>query len=178
MPTPWTITGTPGNYQYTACVPPGGCLGQANNTAQWGTDLDIWVINQRPANVGFVNVLMDWNQNGQWGDPGEHILIDFPLPPTPGYVPLSSLLPPNSTFQIGPLSGYVWSRFTISDIPVGPNWNGEGPSPDFIFDDGETEDYLLQIKPCPGKVPLSNWAIFMAIGLIVLFTAIIIRKRM
>ena len=33
----------------------------------------------------------------------------------------------------------VWMRFTISEVPVGQDWNGEG-----LFEDGETEDYLLR----------------------------------
>ncbi|TNE60346.1 MAG: T9SS type A sorting domain-containing protein [Bacteroidetes bacterium] len=113
-------------------------------TAQWGRDVDITV-----TGPGFVNVLMDWDQNGSWaynantlcqGTPvPEHVLVDFPVPA--GYSgPLSGLNPPN--FMVGPNTPYVWSRFTISDVPVGTNnWNGSG---DFM--DGETEDYLLEIS--------------------------------
>jgi len=187
IPSPWTITGTPGNYNYAACAPPGGTLGQPGGTAIWGQDIDIWVINQRFDGVGYVNVLMDWNQNGQWGEAGEWVLVNYPVIPTPGHVPISTLPNPPLPFQIGPKAGYVWSRFTISERPVdwlqpgGPGeWDGSGPPPEFLFLDGETEDYLLYIEdeqPSPDEIPLSNWAIFLAVGLIVLLTAIIIRRR-
>ena len=53
--------------------------------------------------------------------------------------PLSLLAPPN--FLIGPQDGYVWSRFTVTNIPLGTNdWDGTGQ-----FEDGESEDYLLLV---------------------------------
>ncbi len=115
-------------------------LGVVGQTVTWGIEIDIDVTNFMPsATIGFVNVLMDWNQNGMWGDPGEHVLINFPVPNT-FTGPLSMLGPP--PFSIGPNSGYVWTRFSITEIPVTPSWMGEG-----FFEDGETEDYLLKIGP-------------------------------
>jgi hypothetical protein len=99
--------------------------------------------------TGYVNVLMDWDQNGMWGGGStcpwgfapEHVLRDFPVPN--GFAgPLSILGPP--PFLTGPNSGYVWTRFTITEFPVGPGWPGEG-----MFEDGESEDYLLHIISCP-----------------------------
>jgi hypothetical protein len=42
----------------------------------------------------------------------------------------------------------AWFRFTISDLPVGPGWDGN-----MVFGDGETEDYLLRILPAPIDAP-------------------------
>jgi hypothetical protein len=120
----------------------GTALGTTGQVAVWGINVDIWVHNTMPNHEpylpAYVNVLMDWNQNGAWGDPGEHILQNFVVPPL--YIgPLSALMPPN--FIIGPNPGYVWCRFSITEIPVFLNWNGEGS-----FEDGETEDYLLLVN--------------------------------
>jgi hypothetical protein len=120
----------------------GTALGATGQNAVWGQNIDIWVHNTMPNHTpyvpGFVNVLMDWNQNGMWGDPGEHVLMNFIVPPQ--YIgPLSLLLPPN--FVIGPNPGYVWARFSITEVAVPLNWDGAG-----VFEDGETEDYLLLIN--------------------------------
>ena len=139
IPDPYTIDPA---WNVVPC--PGGvgtALGLVGNPAVWGVDIDIDVTNFMPSStVGYVNVLMDWNQNGVWGDAGEHVLVNFPVPN--GYSgPLSGLAPPG--FVIGPNPGYVWSRFSITEVPViyPPEWNGEGD-----FEDGETEDYLLKIS--------------------------------
>ena len=115
-------------------------LGVIGQTVTWGIEIDIDVTNFMPsATIGYVNVIMDWNQNGMWGDPGEHILINHPIP-NPFSGPLSVLAPP--PFIIGANPGYVWTRFSITEIPVPFDWVGDG-----IFEDGETEDYLLKIDP-------------------------------
>ena len=103
----------------------------------------------------YVNILFDWDQDGKWqgsaqcpdGPVPEHVLVNFPVPA--GYSgPLSALRPPN--FKIGPLGGYVWARFTISERKVVQGWNGDG-----VFADGETEDYLIKtnepLKFCDWK---------------------------
>jgi hypothetical protein len=96
--------------------------------------------------IAYVNVLMDWNQNGTWGDivtcpvnqtVSEHVLINFVVPNGFNGL-LSQLAPP--PFQAGPYAGYVWVRFTITEMPVVAPWDGSGS-----FEDGETEDYLLRI---------------------------------
>ncbi len=148
FPGVFTITGAPGSQTVVPCpASPGGSIGAPCQTAVWGTHVDIHVINNMPV-FGYVNVLMDWNQNGQWGPPvpgcpggaiPEHVLINFPVPA--GYNgPLSNLMPP--AFQIGPRGGYLWSRFSITEQPVQMlPWDGSG-----IFEDGETEDYLLHVQ--------------------------------
>lgn len=121
-----------------------GSLGVSCTNAFWGGNVDIMVVNNMPVD-GFVNVLIDWDQSGNWAGssqcPGgaapEHVLVDFPVPM--GFAgPLSALGPP--PFLVGPLNGYFWSRFSITEQPVGSNWDGSG-----IFEDGETEDYLLLV---------------------------------
>jgi len=136
-----------------------GSLGIECYMAVWGTDVDILVVNSMPC-VGYANVLMDWNQDGQWGGSStcpagqapEHVLVDWPVPMgfgAPGGAALSLLGPPN--FRIGPQPGYVWTRFTISETPVGADWNGAA-----LFEDGETEDYLLRID-ADSPVEGSTW---------------------
>jgi len=122
-----------------------GSLGGYCQTAVWGTNVDIWVDTRGCTQDMYVNVLMDWSQDGRWqglmqcpgGAAPEHVLWNFPVPV--GYLgPLSGLTPP--PFQIGPASGVVWTRFTLSDLPVPFDWNGQG-----CFAGGESEDYLLKI---------------------------------
>ena len=151
FPEPFTVSPAGGVVPCPNDPTGGTPLGTTCQIAVWGGNLDIDVHNHMPsATTGYVNVLMDWNQDGQWGGsslcPGnpptvvpEHVLVDWPiLNPWDG--PLSALQPP--PFQIGPNPGYVWTRFSITERPVGPDWDGEGP-----FEDGESEDYLLRIDP-------------------------------
>ncbi|PNX45776.1 MAG: hypothetical protein BV459_07740, partial [Thermoplasmata archaeon M11B2D] len=139
IPQPFTI-----NNSLNVVPCPGGIgtsLGSVGQTVVWGTHIDINVHNTMPGHdpylPGYVNVLIDWNQNGVWGDAGEHVLQNFVIPAL--YIgPLSGLSPPSFTIGLNP--GYVWTRFSITESPVPSSWNGSG-----IFEDGETEDYLLEI---------------------------------
>jgi hypothetical protein len=143
FPDPYTIQGgtvvpCPGSA--------GTALGNTCTQAVWGTHIDIHVQNFMPGQApGYFNVLFDWTMNGAWGDVAscptaaapEHVVQNYIIPN--GYSgPLSGLMPP--AFLIGPNSGYVWARFTISEAPVPVNWDGQGS-----FEDGETEDYLILI---------------------------------
>jgi len=126
-------------------------LGEACDTAYWSIDIDIHANNQSPSQInGYLNILFDWNKDGDWGDTVycgtqmiyEHALQNFVIPF--GYSgPVSGLLPPH--ILIGPNPGYVWSRFTISDSPVGIHWDGAG-----TFEDGESEDYLIKVDTASG----------------------------
>jgi hypothetical protein len=149
----------PGELYAAGC--PGGMplvstpLGNTCQSAQWGPDIDILIHNWMPNHPtyleGYVNVLIDWNQDGQWqNNPAttcdgsmvpEHVLVNFVIPPQYDGT-LSALGPPD--FQIGPNDGYVWVRFSITEEPVEGDWNGEGE-----FEDGETEDYLLRVYQPP-----------------------------
>jgi GEVED domain-containing protein len=136
---------------YGNCENPATPLGLTCETALWGPDIDLLVHNTMPNHEpyldAYLNVLMDWNRDGSWAnDPGtqcdqvmvpEHVLVDFVIPALYDG-PVSDLFP--TDFQIGPNSGYVWARFSITDAPVFDDWDGSGE-----FEDGETEDYLLFI---------------------------------
>ncbi len=137
-------------------------LGLTCQVATWGANLDIEVHNHMPSqSVGFVNVLIDWDQDGQWGGasicPGtpprtvpEHVLVDFAVP-NPYDGPLSAVLPSPPSFLIGPKDGFVWARFSITERQVGADWHGEGN-----FEDGETEDYLLLIRHAEEPTPTAT----------------------
>ncbi len=150
FPPAFTIQGPVGGEMVVPCSGLVGSLGQTCQTATWGGNIDTWVVNFMPSQTtGYVNVLIDWDQNGVWGGAAqcplaaapEHVLVDWPVPN--GYVgPLSGLVPPPPPFLIGPNSGYVWARVTITERQLGISWTGTG-----VFEDGETEDYLLQVDP-------------------------------
>lgn len=135
-PEPFTIN-SDGNVE--PCIYSSGTsLGVIDSTAEWGEHIDLTVQNKMPGSTtGYVNVLIDWNQNGKWVEENEHVLVDFAIPN--GFDGIMSQLNPPS-FQIGSNPGYVWMRCSITERPVGLNWEGDG-----VFEDGETEDYLLKI---------------------------------
>ena len=151
FPDPYTIVG---GVEVPCPMGAGSSLGTICQNANWGLDIDIDVTNFMPGGAfGYVNVLMDWNHSGEWSgsstctdpcDAPEHVLVNFPV--FPGYSgPLSgNPFGPPPPFLIGPESGYVWTRFTFTDVPVPLPWTGEGS-----FEDGETEDYLLLIDEEP-----------------------------
>lgn len=90
----------------------------------------------QPANMavlasvtGFLNVWIDFNQNGTWADPGEQVFIDFVL--TPGINALSFPIP------AGLPMGQYYSRFRFCTMQ-GLTFTG-------MAINGEVEDYLVQI---------------------------------
>jgi len=136
--------------------------------------------------VGYVNILIDWNQDGQWGGSStypdgttvpEHVLVNFQVP-NPYDGTLSALGPAN--FTIGPTSGYVWTRFSITEDPGREGWDGSGK-----FEDGEFEDYLLRVGEIPpvggiaipvNKVMvLAPWLVLAAVVAVIAVVAI--RRR-
>ena len=64
------------------------CFAYICDNAIWGTHIDMVVNNNTNADA-YLNVLMDWNQDGMWqgssicpfGAPAEHVLADFVIPP-------------------------------------------------------------------------------------------------
>jgi hypothetical protein len=169
----------PAFYGYFTC---GGGEKQAMDTichlSQWGQNIDIWIDASQAAG-GFLNILFDWNRDGDWtdvvqcqGSPiSEHAVVNFPVPQ--GFVgPASTMVPPPPPIQVGPTGGYIWARFTLTEQPVHMPWDGSG-----AFADGETEDYLLYIAPLTGVIPLADWSLILAIGLIVLFTIFVWWRR-
>lgn len=128
----------------------GGKLGVPCGTATWGPDIDIQIVGLTPslgyppAPAFYLNVLADWNQDGQWTtftpcngtiQSDERVLKNVLVPTF--YNGLASGLNLGG-FQIGPNRGYVWFRFTLTADPLPEYWTGAGS-----FDLGETEDYLL-----------------------------------
>jgi hypothetical protein len=105
----------------------------------------------------FLNILVDWNQDGDWNDnficPGtgacayEWAVKNVPIPLAPGCQTIVS-----PAFQSGPFGGRGWLRITLTAAPVNDDfpWNGSAPppagGPDF-FRAGETEDYPVTITP-------------------------------
>ncbi len=122
----------------------GIALGEPCESAAWGSHINLYYHTDNPKGA-YVNVLIDWNQDGHWGGSSlcgtspapEHVLQNFHVPGgTAGH--LSTQSPPG--FRIGPNSGYVWARMTITETPIHGAWDGSGE-----FDEGETEDYLLRV---------------------------------
>jgi len=150
-PAPFTISaGT-----VVPCGTPTTPLGPPCTQATWPANVDIFLTNNNIDSV-YVNVLVDWEQDGDWtggvncpaGAVSERALQDFAVPP--GFVgPLSLLGPPS--FPIGPNTGYVWSRFTVTGDTIGGSWDGSGN-----FEDGESEDYLLHVGG-PVSVGDASW---------------------
>jgi hypothetical protein len=147
FPTPWTIH----QNQELPCGPlPPTTLGQPCSLADWGPNgvIDISIVNQTGLDL-VVNVLADWNQDGQWGGAtacpaggvfSEQVVHNLPVPPF--FIGNLSALGP-AAFRVGPNAGFVWFRFTLSERPGVPlDWNGSHPFP---FDIGETEDYLFLV---------------------------------
>ncbi|HNY03071.1 MAG TPA: GEVED domain-containing protein [Bacteroidales bacterium] len=156
-PGAYNITESGGIGVVSTCpLSPGGKLGVICGTATWGTDIDINVTgfspppgNPFPA-MGYLNVLADWNQDGEWTtfmpcsgttQINERVLKNVQVPNNfSGRASLLSLLT-QSSFQIGPNRGYVWFRFTITDVALPEYWTGDGS-----YANGETEDYLLYVS--------------------------------
>jgi len=153
FPTSYTIDAVTSTV--VPCSIVSGDLGPACGLAQWGTDIDIEVSNHLPFDA-FLHVLIDWNQDGQWGgvDMGcggpapELVLANHVVPPTAGVtIPLSQLVP-LAPIQIGSNTEHVWARFTLTDVPMPnpPGWNGSVISAGWgSYPQGETEDYLLRV---------------------------------
>lgn len=151
MPDPWTLD--PGGNP-VRCIPNGLDTWLTCGSTGWGARTDIEITNGA-ADERYLNILVDWDQDGQWTNTfhtcpngnttSEHPMVDFPIPS--GFSgALSSLSPPD--FTLGAQSGWVWVRFSLTDRKVGQGWDGSGQ-----FGDGETEDYLIRITDHPVGVP-------------------------
>ncbi len=124
---------------------PDDLLGMTCEFISWGPDLDLYLANGA-GNDMYLNVLMDWDGDGSWGDTAtcsngdtgsEHVVQNLFVPA--GFSNMVSALSPPD-FQILGGDGFVWARFTLSDAMVSVDWDGAGS-----FGDGETEDYLFRI---------------------------------
>jgi PKD repeat protein len=158
----YTIEGSPGSETIVREFPrceshdvedEKASIGRPCQIGRWGEIINFhWVNNTDRERDAYINVLIDWNQNGRWGglvacgsglgEADEHVLKNFRTNRSPhnGFLSFDdSELPPD--FRFGPNEGYLWARFTISETPVPIPWNGSGS-----FSDGETEDHLLLVQ--------------------------------
>ncbi|MBD3374815.1 T9SS type A sorting domain-containing protein [candidate division KSB1 bacterium] len=97
---------------------------------------------------GFLNAWMDFNNNGNWTDPGEHIFVDEPL--QKGQSTLGIPVPEEF------VTSEIFSRFRFSTVP-GLDFVG-------IAIDGEVEDYYItlvvtDVKQGSAKTP-SRYALY------------------
>lgn len=145
VPTSYTLNAA---NQPIACTPGARTsLGPACGLGDWGVNLDFEIANTTNNSV-YMNLVVDWNMDGQWGGTGacasgaflEQILTDFVVPPNFGGR-VSLLNPP--PYRIGDRDGYVWLRVTLTDVPIGGNWDGNGRQASYVL--GETEDYLVRV---------------------------------
>jgi len=111
------------------------------------------------AATAFLNVLVDWNEDGDWND----VLAC----PVTGCAPewavrnyefvleseCATLTAPS--FHVGPAAGEAWMRVTLTDDPVSSDfpWNGSGSASQQTFDNGETEDYPIHILDLTAVAP-------------------------
>jgi hypothetical protein len=117
----------------------------------------------------FLNVLVDWNEDGDWADnvrcsaaglcAPEWALRNVPIPLGPGCNTIDS-----PVFQVGDHPGQGWLRITVTETPVPDDfpWNGSVSMPSQSFRAGETEDYPIRIAPVlgvgdsdPGRIRLA-----------------------
>jgi hypothetical protein len=102
----------------------------------------------------FLNILVDWNQDGDWND--NEICPDVKLC-APEWAVKNRVIELKSgcgtysspVIQVADSLGRAWMRITLTREPVSNDfpWNGSGSAPNFYYPDGETEDYLVQIIP-------------------------------
>jgi len=85
-----------------------------------------------------VNILIDLNIDGDWKDPGEHVVqnqaINLPGPDEGTFVS-------NSFSTVNATVGQTWLRLTLTRTSVTAPWNGTG-----LFACGETEDWQIWIE--------------------------------
>ena len=83
---------------------------------------------------GILTAWMDFNGDGDWADPNEHILIDKPV--VAGYNYLTYFVPAGAV-----VTQPTFARFRYSTQP-GLTYTG-------LAQDGEVEDYMVNIRPTP-----------------------------
>jgi hypothetical protein len=101
--------------------------------------------------TAFVNLLFDWNEDGDWNDV---LSCDDACVPEWAVHNVSVVIPPGCSiwtspiFQVGPKPGFGWMRATITYAPVPADfpWNGSVSLPSNAFNGGETEDYPIEIR--------------------------------
>jgi hypothetical protein len=152
IPTSYTIAGG----AVTPC--PNVIIPQALGTVCASATITAHVENVMPnATIGFVNVLIDWNQDGRWGggspcggggsNTPEHAVVDAPIGN-----PFDAVWTSPSFVVGGVGNSYHWMRLEIANVQVGPGWDGSGD-----FEDGESEDYLIYVAGDPTATQRESW---------------------
>jgi hypothetical protein len=124
-------------------------LGDDNNppgpSDEDGVLFNLPIIPGQPATVniiasapGFLNAWFDFNNNGSWADPGEHVFMGFMMNPGPN--PLPFIIPMTA------ISGNCFTRFRFSSMP---GLQFFGPAPD-----GEVEDHVIYIGSIIDEIPI------------------------
>ncbi|MCB1801059.1 MAG: PEP-CTERM sorting domain-containing protein [Gammaproteobacteria bacterium] len=92
----------------------------------------------------FLNAWMDFNGDGDWGDPGDQILLDVVVNNVQGTIVSSLAFSIPADAAVGP----TYARFRLDSVGgLFADGNGEI---------GEVEDYLVTISaPVPAPVPLA-----------------------
>jgi hypothetical protein len=125
-----------------------------------GIPFTAWLCASAPTAV-ILNVLVDWNQDGDWNDvvtcpgagPGvcvpEWGVKNFPVTLVPGCNTLTT-----PTFLGGPNTGPTWIRMTLTAAPVNDDfpWAGSATAVGGKLQGGETEDHPLMIVSRPTGV--------------------------
>lgn len=126
-------------------------------------NVGIEVYNCGPPRQVTVNVLVDYNRDGDWNDTfqcpsgacaPEWAVFEHPL--TIGSGCNFYALP---GFVVGPNPGQAWMRVTIADnaAPSDFPWNGSASRPQGAMVNGETEDYPVQILTSPVATESPTW---------------------
>jgi len=114
----------------------------------------------------YVNVWVDWNRDGDWGDPGTHAPDQVVCPggPLSEWAAQNLLIPAGTTgvyHGVATITSYnptgstqVWMRVTLTRQQVGaadgPRQDGSGPG--MCVDGGETEDHFRDYGPTAVKL--------------------------
>jgi hypothetical protein len=102
----------------------------------------------------YLNVLVDWNQDGDWND---NLSCGTGAPCAPEWVVRTARITvtrgcsehESPQFVVGPGAGPGWMRVTLTGDPVhsGFPWAGSNGTVNGIFRSGETEDHPVVIRP-------------------------------
>jgi len=105
--------------------------------------------------IGYLNVLVDWSQDGDWNDnlicgpvgaggrcATEWVVKNVRVILRPGCGDYDT-----PRFRVGSRAGSTWMRMTLTAEPVPEDfpWNGSLSTPNHSFNAGETEDYPVRI---------------------------------